>query len=151
VSSTDTERRIMQTQDIFPERLLNRQEVEDLFGYPTKRFLEVAALRGDGPPMHKIGRSVRYRVSDLRAWIDAHRVNSTSDQGRKPSTGWWCRPRWRQRLPDKKRLAVVSKSHLKLCARHLTVTVSYHLPQIFRKGNGLHRSQHGEVSVTAVD
>ena len=71
----------MQPHDLSPERLLNRQEVEDLFGYPSKRFLEVAALRGDGPPMHKIGRSVRYRVSDLREWIDAHRVASTS-QGR---------------------------------------------------------------------
>lgn len=69
----------MQIEELSPERLLNRQEVEDLFGFPTKRFLEIAALRGDGPPMHKIGRSVRYRVSDLREWIGSHRVASTSD------------------------------------------------------------------------
>lgn len=71
----------MQPQDLSPERLLNRQEVEDLFGFPTKRFLEVAALRGDGPPMHKIGRSVRYSVADLRVWLHAHRVAHTSETG----------------------------------------------------------------------
>ena len=64
-----------------PERLLTRQEIEDHFGYPTKRFLEIAAVRGDGPPMLKIGRSVRYRVADLREWLDARRVTSTSDRG----------------------------------------------------------------------
>ena len=59
------------------DRLLNRAEVHSQFGL-TQRFLEVSAVRGDGPPMVKIGRSVRYRVSDLRGWIEAHRVNSTS-------------------------------------------------------------------------
>lgn len=64
--------------DDFPDdRLLNRAEVHMLFGL-TQRFLEVSAVRGDGPPMVKIGRSVRYRISDLRAWIEARRVNSTS-------------------------------------------------------------------------
>lgn len=62
------------------ERLLSRSEVVAVFGL-TQRFLEVAAVAGNGPPMIKIGRSVRYRVSDLRAWIDARRVNSTSDTG----------------------------------------------------------------------
>lgn len=59
------------------DRLLNRAEVHTMFGL-TQRFLEVSAVRGNGPPMVKIGRSVRYRVSDLRAWIEARRVNSTS-------------------------------------------------------------------------
>lgn len=35
--------------------------------------------KGDGPPFIKINRSVRYRVTDLRQWIEAHRVNSTSE------------------------------------------------------------------------
>ena len=68
-------------ESLSPERLLTRQEIEDHFGYPTKRFLEIAAVRGDGPPMIKIGRSVRYRVADLREWLDARRVTSTSDRG----------------------------------------------------------------------
>ena len=63
-----------------PDRLLTRSEVHTAFGL-TQRFLEVAAVRGDGPPMVKIGRSVRYLVADLRIWIEARRVNSTSDKG----------------------------------------------------------------------
>jgi predicted DNA-binding transcriptional regulator AlpA len=62
------------------ERLLSRGEVVTIFGL-SQRFLEVSAVAGNGPPMIKIGRSVRYRVADLRAWIDARRVNSTSDTG----------------------------------------------------------------------
>ena len=69
------------TGELSPERLLTRKEVEQVFGYPSKRFLELAALRGDGPMMVRIGRSVRYRVSDLRSWIAAHQVASTSDDG----------------------------------------------------------------------
>ncbi len=47
------------------ERLLSRAEVEAHFGI-SKRFLEVAALTGDGPPMCRIGkRMIRYRVGDL--------------------------------------------------------------------------------------
>jgi len=52
-----------------PDRLLTRAEVEVNFGL-SRRFLEISAYREDGPPMIKIGRSVRYRVSDLRRWID---------------------------------------------------------------------------------
>lgn len=59
------------------DRLLTRAEVEVAFGL-SRRFLEISAVRGDGPPMVKIGRSVRYLVADLRNWIEARRVNSTS-------------------------------------------------------------------------
>jgi predicted DNA-binding transcriptional regulator AlpA len=60
------------------DRLLTRSEVHTQFGL-TQRYLEVAAVRGDGPPMIKIGRSVRYRTGDLREWIKSHQVNSTSE------------------------------------------------------------------------
>ncbi|MDI3336403.1 AlpA family transcriptional regulator [Defluviimonas aestuarii] len=69
----------MQDKVISSDRLLSRAEVEVNFGL-SRRFLEVSAVRGDGPPMVKIGRSVRYRVADLRAWIEARRVNSTSEE-----------------------------------------------------------------------
>ena len=59
------------------DRLLSRPEVHSIFGL-TQRYLEVAAVRGDGPPFIKINRSVRYRVADLREWIAARRVSSTS-------------------------------------------------------------------------
>lgn len=71
----------MSPSELSPERLLTRREVEAHFGYPSKRYLELAALSGGGPPMIKVGRSVRYKVADLREWIDAHRVSSTSDAG----------------------------------------------------------------------
>ena len=60
------------------DRLLTRSEVHTHFGL-TQRYLEVAAVRGDGPPMIKIGRSVRYRTGDLREWIKSHQVKSTSE------------------------------------------------------------------------
>lgn len=55
------------------DRLLDRREVEAYFGI-SKRFLETSAQRGNGPPFVRIGRLVRYRSSDIRAWIFAHRV-----------------------------------------------------------------------------
>jgi predicted DNA-binding transcriptional regulator AlpA len=60
------------------DRLLSRAEVEVNFGL-SRRFLEVHAVTGDGPPMVKIGRTVRYRVSDLREWVESCRVMSTSE------------------------------------------------------------------------
>ncbi|MGJ8589400.1 MAG: helix-turn-helix transcriptional regulator [Yoonia sp.] len=52
------------------ERLLTRDQVEDRFGIP-KRFLEVSAMKGEGPPIIRLGRSVRYRPIDVIEWIDA--------------------------------------------------------------------------------
>jgi predicted DNA-binding transcriptional regulator AlpA len=60
-------------QDPNSDRLLSRTEVEDRFGI-TKRFLEVATMRSTGPKFVRIGRSVRYRVKDLEAWIDDNTV-----------------------------------------------------------------------------
>lgn len=66
--------------EIQADRLLSRDEVQELFGFPSKRFLELAAHKGDGPPMIRIGRVVRYRLGDILDWIDAHRVRSTSER-----------------------------------------------------------------------
>ncbi len=68
----------MQDNVISSDRLLTRAEVEVNFGL-SRRFLEISAVKGNGPPFIKINRAVRYRVSDLREWIDARRVNSTSE------------------------------------------------------------------------
>jgi predicted DNA-binding transcriptional regulator AlpA len=38
-------------------------------------------VSGDGPPAIKIGRSVRYAVFDLDAWMNSRRRRSTSDRG----------------------------------------------------------------------
>ena len=50
------------------ERLLTRDQVEDRFGI-HKRFLEVSVMKGEGPPIVRIGRSVRYRPVDVITWI----------------------------------------------------------------------------------
>jgi len=50
-------------------RLLRRKDVEEQFGVPV-RFLELAVTRGDGPPIVRLGRSVRYRVCDIQLWIE---------------------------------------------------------------------------------
>ena len=48
--------------------LLSRNDVEARFGI-SKRFLELSGLDGRGPRQVRIGRSVRYRVRDVRDWI----------------------------------------------------------------------------------
>lgn len=56
-------------------RLLTRDEVQDRYGI-GKRFLEVAAMRNEGPAMVKLGhRTVRYRVCDIEDWIEAQTSN----------------------------------------------------------------------------
>jgi predicted DNA-binding transcriptional regulator AlpA len=42
-------------------------------------FVRQARMRAKGPAYCRIGRSIRYRVSDLDAWLAAHRV-VTRDQ-----------------------------------------------------------------------
>lgn len=45
----------------------------------SRRTLEKLRRTGDGPPFLKIGRSVRYRPSDLARWLSAQQRTSTSD------------------------------------------------------------------------
>ena len=46
----------------------------------SQSFLAKARMRGDGPPYTKIGRSVRYRDSDLIQYAKGRRRLSTSEQ-----------------------------------------------------------------------
>ncbi len=60
--------------------LLSRDQIESEYGL-SRRWLELAAVRGDGPKMVKIsGRMVRYRRSDLELWLASRTVSSTSEQ-----------------------------------------------------------------------
>lgn len=59
-------------------KLLTRAEVEATFGI-SRRFLEMAAVKGNGPLMTRIGRRVMYAPSDIHAWLDRNKVASTSD------------------------------------------------------------------------
>ena len=46
------------------------------------RTLRLWRERGGGPPYLKLGRAVRYRRSDLVAWLDQQVRRSTSDPAR---------------------------------------------------------------------
>ncbi len=65
----DMEHDTKELSDTSDDRLLSRREVEERFGI-SKRFLEIAVSRQVGPRIVRIGRSVRYRASDLRTWIE---------------------------------------------------------------------------------
>ena len=41
------------------------------------RTLQKRRFEGQGPSYLKIGRSVRYRLEDLDAFLEAHRINPT--------------------------------------------------------------------------
>lgn len=59
--------------------LASRQEVADEYGL-TVRYLELAAHRGEGPPMIKISRRmVRYRRDDIEAWLAARVVDNSAE------------------------------------------------------------------------
>ncbi|MBJ7336052.1 helix-turn-helix domain-containing protein [Mycolicibacterium sp.] len=51
------------------DRWLSRQELADRLGVPPKTTAQWAT-KGTGPPHAKIGRHVRYRLSDVIKWED---------------------------------------------------------------------------------
>lgn len=65
---------------ISDDELLSRDDIErETNGGITRRWLELAAHRGDGPPFLKISRRmVRYRRGEFRRWLDAQRVGATN-------------------------------------------------------------------------
>ncbi len=63
--------------DLQPHKLLSRDEVATVYGI-AKRFLEIAACKGDGPVFVKVGRLARYRVQDIEDWINRNRFSNTS-------------------------------------------------------------------------
>lgn len=74
----------MPSVDAVPEashkRLLTRDEIEAEYGFPTRRWLELAAWRGDGPPFLRISRrAVRYDRADFEAWLASRRVVGSGD------------------------------------------------------------------------
>lgn len=61
-------------------RLIMEGEAADLLALSAKT-LRNWRLSGYGPPHLKIGRLVRYRLSDLKAWLATCERASTSDRG----------------------------------------------------------------------
>ena len=59
------------------DELLDQTRDAELLGVTTK-FLEARRVRGGSIPYAKIGRLVRYRRSDVQAWVESRMMNSTS-------------------------------------------------------------------------
>lgn len=57
------------------DRLLSQQEVCNWTSMSPAWF-EQNRFRGTGIPYVKIGRSVRYRASDVQRWIDEHVIGT---------------------------------------------------------------------------
>ncbi len=62
------------------QALLSRDDIEREYNL-TRRWLELAALTGDGPPMVRLSRRmVRYQRGAFEDWLAARTVRSTSDE-----------------------------------------------------------------------
>jgi predicted DNA-binding transcriptional regulator AlpA len=57
------------------DRLLTQNQVVDWTGMSSAWF-EQCRFKGTGIPYIKIGRSVRYRTSDVQRWIDGHVIGN---------------------------------------------------------------------------
>jgi excisionase family DNA binding protein len=65
--------------DLDDDRLLTPKEAAN-FLRVSESWLAKARMRGDGPPFVKIGRSIRYRQSDLLRWMRSRTHLSTSER-----------------------------------------------------------------------
>jgi excisionase family DNA binding protein len=61
--------------------LLRTEEAAQLLGF-SPRALEAWRCRGGGPRYLRVGRSIRYRRSDLHAWAEARVYSSTAEYDR---------------------------------------------------------------------
>jgi excisionase family DNA binding protein len=60
------------------QRLLTQAEAAELLCL-GERTLERLRLVGGGPKFVRLGRSIRYRLADVEAWVAARVVGSTSE------------------------------------------------------------------------
>ncbi len=62
------------------DNLLTEQDAAPILGMSIA-WLQRKRWEGGGPPYVKFDRAVRYRESDLNAWIEARICRNTSDEG----------------------------------------------------------------------
>ena len=75
LSEKETEGREEQSR----QALLSRDDIERDYNL-TRRWLELAALSGKGPPMIRISRRmIRYQRGAFEDWLAARTVSSTSE------------------------------------------------------------------------
>jgi len=64
-----------------PSRLLTRCEAAVYLGVQPQTLASWAVTGRYGLPLVKVGRSVRYRVADLEAWLSARTVGAAGGHG----------------------------------------------------------------------
>lgn len=75
----NTEQTWRTTDDHRGDHLLSRDDIEAEYRL-TRRWLELAALRGDGPPFFRISRRlVRYRRADFERWLANCQCTNTAE------------------------------------------------------------------------
>ena len=62
------------------QEYLKTKQAARYLGLSTQ-FLEIARHKGDGPPYLKMSKAVRYKRSDLNAWMGGFRQRHTSEGG----------------------------------------------------------------------
>lgn len=67
-----------------PVRLLNEHELAKILGI-TVHTIRSWRLSGSPIPFRRIGRSIRYAPSDITAYIEAAKANSTTEAVYAPS------------------------------------------------------------------
>jgi predicted DNA-binding transcriptional regulator AlpA len=60
------------------QKYLNTKKAAQYIGMSTQ-FLEIARHKGDGPEYLKMSKAVRYKRSDLDAWMERFRRRHTSE------------------------------------------------------------------------
>ncbi len=63
-----------------PTQVLREADAGRYLGM-SRAWLRQGRMRGRGPSYIRTGRSIRYRITDLDVWLDAHRVE-TREPGR---------------------------------------------------------------------
>ena len=63
-------------------KLLTRKEAAEYLGVKVQTLAAWAVTGRYGLPVVKVGRSVRYRRSDLEAWLSARTVGPTAERSR---------------------------------------------------------------------
>ncbi len=64
--------------DTTPQEYVDTKGLQALTGISASTWNK-RRLTGDTPPFSKIGKSVRYHVPTVKAWMDEHLRRSTSD------------------------------------------------------------------------
>ena len=61
------------------EPLINEKQLSTLTGIPAKTWQHFRYV-GKGPPFVKIGRSVRYRPSEVESWLATNKASSANSK-----------------------------------------------------------------------